>query len=273
MLRAAHERLKQTIGHEKPGDAPPPMPRPGVAEPNRIVTAVGADRLRELDRELVSVPGHFTVHPKLARQLERRAVALDEGGIDWGQAESLAFATLLVEGIPIRLTGQDTERGTFSHRHLVLHDANTGERYAPIQHLDAATRPSRCHNSPLSEYACVGFEYGYSVAARRRLSSGRLSSATSSTAPRSSSTSSSRRPLEVGRDAAPDLPPSARLRGQRASTRAPGSSGSSSHRQDNIRVVNPSTAAQYFHLPSRQALEPVARSADRDDAEGLLRLR
>ena len=88
-------------------------------------------------------PSDFTVHPKLARQLERRTVALDEGGIDWGQAEALAFASLLVEGIPIRLTGQDTERGTFSHRHLVLHDANTGERYTPIQHLDEAARVVR----------------------------------------------------------------------------------------------------------------------------------
>src|SRR5207248_5635975 len=87
----------------------------------------------------------------------------------WGHAESLAYASLLVEGIPVRLTGQDTERGTFGHRHLVLHDAHTGERYAPIQHLDEATASFEVHNSPLSEYACVGFEYGYAVAAREAL--------------------------------------------------------------------------------------------------------
>src|SRR5207302_5728731 len=114
-----------------------------------VVTAVAADRLRELNDELLSVRDDFTVHPKLARQLERRRVALEEGGIDWGQAEALAFAALLVEGIAVRFTGQDTERGTFSHRHLVLHDVNTGERYAPIQHLAEAAAAFEVHNSPL----------------------------------------------------------------------------------------------------------------------------
>ena len=111
------------------------------------------------------MPEGFTVHPKLLRQLERRRDALDEGGIDWGQAEALAFASLVVEGIPVRLTGQDTERGTFSHRHLVLHDAENGQRWTPIQQLPDATASFEVFNSPLSEYACVGFEYGYSVAA------------------------------------------------------------------------------------------------------------
>ena len=89
---------------------------------------------------------------------------MDEGGIDWGHAETLAFASLLTEGTHIRLTGQDTERGTFSHRHLALHDENTGLRYVPIQHLAEATAPFELHNSPLSEVACLGFEYGYSAA-------------------------------------------------------------------------------------------------------------
>ena len=103
------------------------------------------------------------------RQLERRRDALEEGGIDWGQAEALAFASLLVEGIPIRLTGQDTERGTFSHRHDVLHDADTGGTYTPLQHLDDAGAAFEIYNSPLSEYACVGFEYGYAAAAPEAL--------------------------------------------------------------------------------------------------------
>ena len=137
------------------------------------------------------MPEGFTVNPKLAKQLERRRAALDEGGIDWGQAEELAFASLLVEGIPVRLTGQDTERGTFSHRHLVLHDAENGQAYAPIQNLAEATASFEIHNSPLSEEACLGFEYGYSVAAPEALVPGRRSSATSSTARRWRSTSSS----------------------------------------------------------------------------------
>jgi 2-oxoglutarate dehydrogenase E1 component len=115
------------------------------------------------------VPDGFTPNPKLMRQLERRRETLEEGGIDWGQAEALAFASLLVEGIPIRLTGQDTERGTFSHRHDVLHDASTGATFTPLQHLDDAGASFEIYNSPLSEYACVGFEYGYAAAAPEAL--------------------------------------------------------------------------------------------------------
>src|SRR3954469_3626537 len=168
MLRAAHDRLKASFGD---GSASKlghdgAIPRSTNAEP---VTAVAADTLKDLTAELLQTPEEFAVHPKLAKQLERRRTALDEGGIDWGQAESLAFASLLVEGIPVRLTGQDTERGTFSHRHLVLHDSENGQAYAPIQNLAEATASFEIHNSPLSEEACLGFEYGYSVAAPEAL--------------------------------------------------------------------------------------------------------
>jgi 2-oxoglutarate decarboxylase len=128
-----------------------------------VETAVPAARLREIGEELLSVPEGFTVHPKLVKQLERRREALgDAGGIDWAHAEALAFASLLTEGTPIRLTGQDTERGTFSQRHMVLHDAKTGQTVCPIQSLPEALAPLELHNSPLSELACMGFEYGYS---------------------------------------------------------------------------------------------------------------
>src|SRR4051812_7069715 len=131
-----------------------------------VKTAVDAERLRVLNDELLTIPDGFTVHPKLLKQLERRRDALGaEGGIDWAQAESLAFASLLTEGTPIRLTGQDVERGTFSQRHLVLHDAKTGQTLCPIQQLPGALAPFELHNSPLSEIACVGFEYGYSAEA------------------------------------------------------------------------------------------------------------
>src|SRR4029077_5190241 len=115
-------------------------------------------------------PEGFTVHPKLVKQLERRAEALGpDGGIDWAQAEGLAYASLLTEGTPVRLTGQDVERGTFSQRHLVLHDAKTGQRVSPIQSLPGALAPMELHNSPLSEIACLGFEYGYSMEAPETL--------------------------------------------------------------------------------------------------------
>src|SRR5207253_10155550 len=157
--KRAHEALKARFGvpHAPEGRIP-------LSSGAGVLTAVSADTLRELNVELLRVPDHFTVHPKLKSQLERRLQTVEEGGIDWGQAEALAFGSLLVEGIPIRLPGQDTERGTFSHRHAVLHDVQTGETFTPLQNLDDATASFEIHNSPLSEYACLGFEYGYSIA-------------------------------------------------------------------------------------------------------------
>ena len=135
-----------------------------------IETAVPADRLRQLNEELLRLPDGFEPNPKLVKQLERRRQALgDDGGIDWGHAEVLAIASLLTDGIPVRLTGQDTQRGTFSQRHMVLHDHQTGREYSPVQNLPGAQAPFELHNSPLSEMACLGFEYGYSQEAPETL--------------------------------------------------------------------------------------------------------
>jgi 2-oxoglutarate decarboxylase len=135
-----------------------------------VPTAVSHERLQTLNEELLTTPEGFTVHPKLVKQLERRRAALGaDGGIDWAHAEQLAYASLLTEGTPIRLTGQDVERGTFSQRHLVLHDAKTGQTVCPIQSLPGALAPFELHNSPLSEIACLGFEYGYSAEAPETL--------------------------------------------------------------------------------------------------------
>jgi 2-oxoglutarate dehydrogenase E1 component len=135
-----------------------------------VPTAVSKERLETLNDELLTAPEGFTVHPKLVKQLERRRAALGpDGGIDWAHAEQLAYASLLTEGTPIRLTGQDVERGTFSQRHLVLHDAKTGQTVCPIQSLPGALAPFELHNSPLSEIACLGFEYGYSAEAPETL--------------------------------------------------------------------------------------------------------
>jgi len=130
---------------------------------------VSAPLLTTLNEQLLIVRDGFTIIPKLQKQLERRRPALTEGQIEWAHAEALAFASLLAEGTAIRLTGQDTERGTFSQRHLVLHDARDGRRYAPIQNLPGARAPFELHNSPLSEFACLGFEYGYAAAAPETL--------------------------------------------------------------------------------------------------------
>jgi 2-oxoglutarate dehydrogenase E1 component len=162
ILSDAHERLKERIAAAKEveqGTGEYQLDRSPSPEVN---TAVDADKLRMLNDELLAVPDGFTVHPKLVKQLEQRREAVESGGIHWAHAESLAFASLLTEGIPIRLTGQDAERGTFSQRHLVLHDPKTGQEHCPIQHLPGAKAPMELHNSPLSEMACLGFEYGYS---------------------------------------------------------------------------------------------------------------
>src|SRR6266581_4839498 len=127
---------------------------------------VAEQQLMVFNQELLTWPQGFTPNRKLTRLLQRRATTLGpEGGIDWGQAEALAFASILADGTPIRLTGQDSERGTFSHRHAVLHDQQSGEKYIPLQHLSAARASFAIFNSPLSESAALGFEYGYSVQA------------------------------------------------------------------------------------------------------------
>ena len=167
---AAYQRLsavQQAVKSGQRAEEPQRITRESAPEP---ATAVRGDVLKKLNGELLAVPDGFAVHPKLLRQLERRRDSLTSSeGIEWAHAEALAFASLLVDGIPIRLTGQDTERGTFSQRHLVLHDIHTGNRYAPIQHLPDAKRPFELYNSPLSEYACLGFEYGYAVEAQNAL--------------------------------------------------------------------------------------------------------
>ncbi len=126
----------------------------------------GFDRqgLVDLAKKLNEIPEGFSVHPRLLRILGRRFHAVGNGeGIDWANAESLAFASLLVEGVPIRLSGQDSSRGTFSQRHSVLSEVNTGTHYVPLNHLAPAQAPYMVFDSALSENAVLGFEYGFSL--------------------------------------------------------------------------------------------------------------
>src|SRR5213592_4191509 len=272
-LKEAHERLKETFGEAMPAVGyEGRIPSSAEAE---IETAVPAERLRELNDELLSVPDGFTVNPKLAKQLERRRAALDEGGIDWGQAEELAFASLLVEGIPVRLTGQDTERGTFSHRHLVLHDAHNGERYSPVQNLREATASFEVHNSPLSEAACLGFEYGYSVAAAETLvcweaqfgdfvNGAQVAIDQFIVSGLSKWGQTSRLTLLLPHGYEGNGPEHSSARLERFLQLAA---------QENIRIADCTTAAQYFHLLRRQALDPAARPLIVMTPKGLLRLK
>jgi 2-oxoglutarate decarboxylase len=160
-IAAAHERVKKAASEHRPARL-----QPAGADVAEAPLETGVERAKLLawNDALVAVPQGFTIHPKLARQLERRKLSFEtDGDFDWGLGEALAFASLLAEGTPIRLSGQDTQRGTFSHRHIVFHDAKTNAAYAPIQHLTDARASFEIYNSPLSEYACLGFEYGYAV--------------------------------------------------------------------------------------------------------------
>src|SRR5690625_5220650 len=127
-------------------------------------TAVPLDELKKLNEDLLKRPEGFNGFKRLNRVFKRRIDILEEGQkADWAEGEALAFASILRDGIPIRLTGQDSERGTFAHRHLVLYDVETGESYSPMHGLEDANASFDIHNSPLSETAVLGFEYGYSV--------------------------------------------------------------------------------------------------------------
>ncbi|KAB8146033.1 2-oxoglutarate dehydrogenase E1 component [Chloroflexia bacterium SDU3-3] len=164
IVKATMEKLQ--IARKEADSAPRENRRPKPAPPGitrRTQTAVPEETLRTLNAALVSRPGDLSINPRLARTLDRRRTALDQdGAIDWAHAEALAFASLLADGVPIRLSGQDSERGTFSHRHLVLHDAPTGNEYNVLQVLPQAKASFSVFNSPLSETSVLGFEYGYS---------------------------------------------------------------------------------------------------------------
>jgi 2-oxoglutarate dehydrogenase E1 component len=129
-----------------------------------VATGMEAETLGKLLAAQTVLPEGFAAHPKILRGLsQRREMAEGKRPVDWAAGEALAFATLAVEGYRIRLTGQDTERGTFSHRHAVLHDVKTGATYTPLQHLAESQAEVEIRNSPLSEAGCMGFEYGYSL--------------------------------------------------------------------------------------------------------------
>ncbi|MFE0602254.1 multifunctional oxoglutarate decarboxylase/oxoglutarate dehydrogenase thiamine pyrophosphate-binding subunit/dihydrolipoyllysine-residue succinyltransferase subunit [Streptomyces sp. NPDC058892] len=140
-------------------------PTPDQADfPVSVNTAISQDVVKRIAESQVSIPEGVTVHPRLLPQLQRRAAMIDEGTIDWGMGETLAFGSLLMEGTPVRLSGQDSRRGTFGQRHAVLIDRETGEDYTPLLYLSDDQARYNVYDSLLSEYAAMGFEYGYSLA-------------------------------------------------------------------------------------------------------------
>ena len=166
-LESFRKRMQTSLKEVKESAPPkPPLataPRPaGVLPP--VDTTVDIERLRRIHQVLTSFPAGFEPHPKLKKMLEKRASMLEDDGIDWASGEALAFGSLLMEGMDVRVSGQDTRRGTFSQRHSVLVDYRTGEEYTPLNDLAPTQARFRAYDSLLSEYAAMGFEYGYSVA-------------------------------------------------------------------------------------------------------------
>jgi 2-oxoglutarate dehydrogenase E1 component len=161
------QAIYQEIKHAGSADASDGPGEAGAARNESAIpaTAVRAERLVSLNEQLLSWPSDLTLHPTIQRTLPRRRDAITSGAIDWGHAESLAFASLITEGVNLRITGQDVERGTFSHRQAVLHDVNSGQAYTPLANLPQAEAAFEIYNSPLSETAVLAFEYGFSVAA------------------------------------------------------------------------------------------------------------
>ncbi len=166
-LQSVMDKLEPEQDYVEPLPEPPP---PGAA--SRAETSVPLDRLRELSASLIRLPDGFSMHRKLERSREKRGAALEDPNartIDWSIAEELAFASIVADGISIRLTGEDVERGTFSHRHAVLHDVATGGVHVPLQSIPQARAAFEIHNSPLTENAVIGFEYGYNIQEPSRL--------------------------------------------------------------------------------------------------------
>ncbi|MFM9149082.1 MAG: multifunctional oxoglutarate decarboxylase/oxoglutarate dehydrogenase thiamine pyrophosphate-binding subunit/dihydrolipoyllysine-residue succinyltransferase subunit, partial [Solirubrobacterales bacterium] len=275
-LKATLEELREKMDSGVYED--PTVTSAGTSELNRsasppVTTAVTEERLRTLNEALIEVPDGFTVQRKLRKPLSKRIEALDSDGIDFAQAEALAFASLLEEGVHLRLTGQDTERGTFSQRHLVLHDEKTGEGFAPIQNLPQAKAPFELYNSPLSEAGCLGFEYGYSSSNPDSMvlweaqfgdfaNSGQVIIDTFIASGEAKWGLTTRLTLLLphGHEGAGPEHSSARME-RFLSLAAEG----------NMRVANPSTAAQYFHLLRRQALIEKPRPLVVFTPKGLLR--
>jgi 2-oxoglutarate dehydrogenase E1 component len=252
MDRLAGVRRSVTDGTiETEEDVPVPAAR------QEVETAVPMAQLRSYHKTIHAMPEGFALTSKLARQWEKRATIPDspDGKIDWAHAESLAFAAILADGTPIRLSGQDVERGTFSQRHLVLHDPSTGRKHVPLQVLPEAKASFAVYNSPLSEQAVVGFEYGYSVAAPGALvlweaQFGDFGNGAQIIIDQF---------IAAARSKWQQLPALVMLLPHGYEGQGPEHSSARLERylqlsaQDNLRVANCTTAAQYFHLLRRQA--------------------
>jgi 2-oxoglutarate dehydrogenase complex dehydrogenase (E1) component-like enzyme len=258
-LENYRKRLEHAFAETQADHAPPPAWSEPEAEPEEPAVDTGAprERLAAIVDALVTWPEGFAPHPKLERILKARRKQFNDDAIDWALAEQLAFGTLLQEGVPVRIAGQDTRRGTFSQRHAVLVDHATEREHTPLERVATNAR-FMIYDSVLSEFAALGFEYGYSVAGRDALvcweaqfgdfaNGGQvvidqfIVAAEDKWGERSTLTLL----LPHGFEGQGPEHSSARLERFLASCA-----------EDNLRVTYPTTAAQYFHVLRRQIHEP-----------------
>ncbi|MDA2984375.1 MAG: multifunctional oxoglutarate decarboxylase/oxoglutarate dehydrogenase thiamine pyrophosphate-binding subunit/dihydrolipoyllysine-residue succinyltransferase subunit [Actinomycetota bacterium] len=156
------ESIYQEVHNTKPEDNHPPAPQ--TPSTKMINTAITEEIARKIAATQIAIPEGFNVHPKMLPQLNRRAESLNDGTIEWSGGELLAFGSILLEGHPIRLAGQDVRRGTFSNRHAVIIDSKNAAEWTPLRGLISDENQFFIFDSLLSEYAALGFEYGYSIA-------------------------------------------------------------------------------------------------------------
>jgi 2-oxoglutarate decarboxylase len=168
-----YKTMMDTAFEETRESAPPEIHIPEkiiLVKPDKpLSTGISVETINKIISALTSSPDDFTVHPKLIKQILLRREMLEKDAIDWSLAEALAFGSLLIEKVPIRLAGQDSRRGTFSQRHSVLVDYNTSDQYTPLNHIEEGQEKALIHDSLLSEYAALGFEYGYAVIRKNAL--------------------------------------------------------------------------------------------------------
>ena len=162
--RAFTETREAVQRPPEPGAVVRPEPEGRPVNHTAVATAISADAVKQVIETQVSMPDGFTPHPRLQPQLARRAAMVAEDTIDWATGELLAFGGLLLDGRPVRLVGQDSRRGTFGQRHAVVVDRRNGNEYTPLKRFDSGSSKFYVYDSLLSEFAAVGFEYGYSVA-------------------------------------------------------------------------------------------------------------
>ncbi|HUF33542.1 MAG TPA: multifunctional oxoglutarate decarboxylase/oxoglutarate dehydrogenase thiamine pyrophosphate-binding subunit/dihydrolipoyllysine-residue succinyltransferase subunit [Acidimicrobiales bacterium] len=257
-LQAALDETRSVAPPEGVRARPAPRAR-GVLP--QVETGVAEERLAHILDVLDAAPESFTAHPKLAKQFEARRALWDSGEVDWALGEALAFGSILDEGRDIRFAGQDSRRGTFSHRHAVLFDHETGQEHAPLAYLGPEQGKLWIYDSLLSEYAAMGFEYGYSVVHRAALvcweaqfgdfvngSQIVIDQFLSSAEDKWGQTSGLVLLLPHGYDGQGPEHSSGRI--ERFLTLAA---------DDNFQVVNATSAAQYFHLMRRQVVRDVRK--------------